>query len=182
MTLSPSPWGGAQAGQTEGYLDAGTEAQVRVTWGVRGDPCMAPLGVCTPSWGCGPGGQLLFLASGDSALIPASGQQEGSLVGAGRRPGEAPHYAPPVPCPKPPLHALHGSQCPGPPGPFSRADASGRLLSRSRLPLLSHLPPQGPAPPTPGGCLRASGSPRGRRVLAEESVFFSVELESAAPA
>lgn len=86
----------------------GTEAQVRVTWGVRGDPCMAPLGVCTPSWGCGPGGQLPFLASGDSALIPASGQQEGSLVGAGRCPGEAPHYAPPVPCPKPPLHALLG--------------------------------------------------------------------------
>ena len=77
-TLSPSPWGGARAGQTEGHTDAG-------------------LGLRTPSWGCGPGGQLLFLASGDLALTPGSGQQEGSLVGAGRCPGEAPTLRPPRP-------------------------------------------------------------------------------------
>lgn len=95
--LSPSPGGSAKAGQTEGHTDTGTEAQVRVTQGVWGDPCMAPMGLRTPSWGCAPGGQLLFLASGDLALTPVSGQQEGSLVGAGRCPGEAPRYALPVP-------------------------------------------------------------------------------------
>lgn len=79
---------------------------------------------------------------------------------------------PPVPCPKPPLHALHGSQRSGPPGPFSRADASGRLLCRSRLPLLSHLPPRGPSPHHPRWMLSSERSPRGGAALPRSLFSF----------
>lgn len=166
-TLSPSPGRRLRAGQTEGYLDTGTEAQVRVTLGAAGD-LHGPLGSAHRPGGVVQVGSCC-LASGDSALISSVRPAGRSLVGAGRCPGRGPTLCSPCPL----------SEAPAPCPRQSAPGSSWAFLLSRRLWVSSvaagfrffHIFHLRALPTTPGGCFRASGSPREWALSLPRSLF-----------